>query len=112
MSEVTPVELDKLRDKVIAKVKDLLSRGHEVEFLDSEEHRNNIMKVDKIMVCNDSIERYSSGGPQTHYEPQVYLTFEKYPILSASRADAVRDAMLKHGSDATEEYLHVYKDDE
>lgn len=92
---------EEIKNKIIEKVKRLLKEGYHVNFGFSEQYRTDVVILDKIKYCKDSIQ----GSDGERWEPQIYISFNKHPVLYGSEADEVLAVILGENKNLLDKYL-------
>ncbi len=92
------------KELVKMKVRQLLDRCYEIDFLPSEKHRQNRMKIDKIIVEQNCITFFKNGEHQ-RWEWAIYVDFQNNPILCGSDAEEIMKMLIAHSDNVLESYL-------
>lgn len=91
-----------LVEQLKRKITTLFERGFKIEFGKSEKYQTDIIIIDKIKCTKDHIE----GSEGARWEDEVYVDFERCPIMYGENAREIRQFMIQGSKNSLQNYLN------
>lgn len=89
-------------DRVKSTVEVLISMDTQIEYLHSENYRQNAYRLGKFIICQDMI---SDSSGNNRWEWMIYIDFMKHPILMSDEAKKINDFVMGKQEDLLDKYL-------